>query len=67
MRQQFVRALQVGFGVGARAHIDRLLELHGQDPQGADIVRIYPELMAQKSTLHYIDLDYNDKIIIKKS
>jgi cell division septal protein FtsQ len=29
--------------------------------------RIYQELMAQRPTLHYIDLDYNDKIIIKKS
>lgn len=29
--------------------------------------RIYPELMAQRPALHYIDLDYNDKIVIKKS
>lgn len=29
--------------------------------------RIYRELMAQRPTLHYIDLDYNDKIIVKKS
>jgi len=28
--------------------------------------RVYRELMAQRSTLHYIDLDYNDKIVIKK-
>ncbi len=28
--------------------------------------RIYRELMAQRSTLHYIDLDYNDKIVVKK-
>jgi len=29
--------------------------------------RIYRELMAQKASLQYIDLDYNDKIIVKKS
>ena len=29
--------------------------------------RIYQELMAQRSTLQYIDLDYNDKIVVKKS
>jgi cell division septal protein FtsQ len=29
--------------------------------------RIYRELMAQRPSLQYIDLDYNDKIIIKKS
>lgn len=28
--------------------------------------RIYRELMAQRATLHYIDLDYNDKIVVKK-
>lgn len=29
--------------------------------------RIYKELMAQNQKLQYIDLDYNDKIIVKKS
>lgn len=29
--------------------------------------RIYQDLMAQSRTLQYIDLDYNDKIIVKKS
>ena len=29
--------------------------------------RIYRELMAQRSSLQYIDLDYNDKIVVKKS
>jgi cell division septal protein FtsQ len=29
--------------------------------------RIYKELMVQRPSLHYIDLDYNDKIIVKKS
>jgi cell division protein FtsQ len=29
--------------------------------------RIYRDLMAQRASLHYIDLDYNDKIIVKKS
>lgn len=29
--------------------------------------RIYRNLMAQLPTIHYIDLDYNDKIIVKKS
>ena len=29
--------------------------------------RIYKELMAQRPSLQYIDLDYNDKIIVKKS
>jgi len=29
--------------------------------------RIYRELMAQKASLQYIDLDYNDKIVVKKS
>lgn len=29
--------------------------------------RIYRDLMAQKSQLHYIDLDYSDKIIVKKT
>ena len=31
------------------------------------LARIYPELMAQRASLHYIDLDYNDKIVVKKS
>ena len=31
------------------------------------LARIYPELMAQRTTLQYIDLDYSDKIIVKKS
>jgi len=29
--------------------------------------RIYQTLMAQRPALHYIDLDYSDKIIVKKS
>jgi cell division septal protein FtsQ len=29
--------------------------------------RIYRDLMTQRPTLHYIDLDYNDKIIVKKT
>ncbi|MEI7817201.1 MAG: FtsQ-type POTRA domain-containing protein [Desulfuromonadales bacterium] len=29
--------------------------------------RIYKDLMVQLPSIHYIDLDYNDKIIIKKS
>ncbi len=29
--------------------------------------RVYQELMTQRPTLHYIDLDYSDKIIVKKS
>lgn len=29
--------------------------------------RIYRDLMAQRSTLQYIDLDYSDKIVVKKS
>jgi cell division septal protein FtsQ len=29
--------------------------------------RIYRDLMVQLPTIHYIDLDYNDKIIVKKS
>jgi cell division septal protein FtsQ len=29
--------------------------------------RIYRQLMAQRPSLHYIDLDFNDKIVIKKS
>lgn len=29
--------------------------------------RIYRDLMAQRASLHYIDLDYNDKIVVKKS
>jgi cell division septal protein FtsQ len=29
--------------------------------------RIYSDLMLQRQSLHYIDLDYNDKIIVKKS
>jgi cell division septal protein FtsQ len=29
--------------------------------------RIYKDLMAQRASLHYIDLDYVDKIIVKKS
>jgi cell division septal protein FtsQ len=31
------------------------------------LARIYRELMVQRSSLHYIDLDYNDKIVVKKS
>jgi cell division septal protein FtsQ len=31
------------------------------------LARIYPDLMAQRALLHYIDLDYNDKIVVKKS
>jgi len=37
------------------------------DAKIARFARIYRELMAQQPTLRYIDLDYNDKIIIKKS
>jgi len=29
--------------------------------------RIYRSLMVQLPSIHYIDLDYNDKIIVKKS
>jgi cell division septal protein FtsQ len=29
--------------------------------------RIYHDLMAQRPLLHYIDLDYLDKIVVKKS
>lgn len=29
--------------------------------------KVYQELLTQRATLHYIDLDYNDKIIVKKS
>ena len=29
--------------------------------------RIYRDLMAQRTSLQYIDLDYNDKIVVKKS
>jgi cell division septal protein FtsQ len=31
------------------------------------LARIYRELMAQHPSLQYIDLDYNDKIVVKKS
>lgn len=31
------------------------------------LARIYQELMTQRSSLHYIDLDYHDKIVVKKS
>jgi len=31
------------------------------------LARIYKELMAQHPSLQYIDLDYNDKIVVKKS
>jgi len=31
------------------------------------LARIYPELMVQQPALHYIDIDYNDKIIVNKS
>jgi cell division protein FtsQ len=37
------------------------------DAKIARFARIYRELMAQQPTLRYIDLDYNDKIVIKKS
>jgi cell division septal protein FtsQ len=48
-------ALPVKVGAGDfAAKVDRL-------------ARIYPELMAQRTLLHYIDLDYNDKIVVKKS
>lgn len=36
-------------------------------PKVERFARIYRELMAQRPALHYIDLDYNDKIVIKKS
>ena len=29
--------------------------------------RIYHELMVQKPPLQFIDLDYNDKIVVRKS
>ena len=29
--------------------------------------RIYRELMAQRPSLHYIDLDYSDRIVIKRT
>jgi cell division septal protein FtsQ len=48
-------ALPVKVGAGDfAAKVDRL-------------ARIYRELMAQRATLQYIDLDYNDKIVVKKS
>ena len=51
LRHQFVRPLEVGLGVRARAHIDRIVELHGQDPQGVDIVGIDAErLLAERVT-----------------
>jgi cell division septal protein FtsQ len=31
------------------------------------LARIYKDLMTQRASLHYIDLDYIDKIIVKKS
>lgn len=31
------------------------------------LARIYQELMVQRPSLQYIDLDYNDKIVVKKS
>ena len=31
------------------------------------LARIYRDLIVQLPTIHYIDLDYNDKIIVKKS
>lgn len=31
------------------------------------LAKIYQSLMAQRPTLQYIDLDYNDKIVVKKS
>lgn len=31
------------------------------------LARIYPQLQEQMASLEYIDLDYNDKIIVKKS
>lgn len=37
------------------------------DAKVVRFARIYRELMAQQPTLRYIDLDYNDKIVIKKS
>jgi cell division protein FtsQ len=37
------------------------------DAKVSRFARIYRELMAQRPTLHYIDLDYNDRIVIKKS
>ena len=36
-------------------------------PKLERFAKIYRDLMVQSSTLHYIDLDYNDKIIVKKS
>jgi cell division septal protein FtsQ len=33
----------------------------------ARFARIYRELMAQRPSLHYIDLDYNDKIVVNNS
>jgi len=36
-------------------------------PKLERFARIYRDLMVQSSTLQYIDLDYNDKIIVKKS
>ena len=48
-------ALPVKVGAGDfAAKVDRL-------------ARIYRDLMAQHPALHYIDLDYNDKIVVKKS
>ena len=36
-------------------------------PKVERFARIYRELMAQRPSLQYIDLDYNDKIVVKKS
>lgn len=37
------------------------------DAKIARFSKIYYELMAQRAGLHYIDLDYQDKIVVKKS
>ena len=51
LRHQFVRPLEVGLGVRARAHIDRQVEPEGQGCQGVDIVGIDAErLLAERVT-----------------
>ena len=42
-------------------------ELHSLDAKLARLSRIFRDLQGQLVTMQYIDLDYSDKIIVKKA
>jgi cell division septal protein FtsQ len=71
-RLQDVSEIHYGKGFGytlftARGGVPVRVGNGAFDTKLARLARIYPELQAQLPAMQYIDLDYNDKIIVKKA